>query len=1006
MLRPFPFAFVLWSPGRSNLAAIVHGSMLGCLDAAERDIPIFPGGATELRTNKIVPRGHWTSGFAALASGFAFRMNPIGGLQMDLKLKTVLFLAAAGVALAGCSDTDTTLATAGDQGPNPGIDPAPEPTDPGPDPMPMEPAGPCPEGTNDITVLGQDQCELTGTITDDVTLTAGNFYLLNSPVFVGVDDGAEGGAGDPAVLTIEPGVTIYGADPQSFLVVSRGSQIIADGTATDPIIFTSAEDLGFASAFGRTQRNIFTGPVTEDPNTAEWGGLVLNGRAPLNVGLEAEGEGDSGLYGGNDPEDGSGILRFVQVKYAGNRVSNDDELNGLAFQGTGSGTLVENVQVHNGQDDGIEWFGGTTDGKNLIVTGAGDDSLDWTQGWSGRVQFAIVIQNPSQPEGADRGIEGDNLDQLNDNLPRATPTFSNATFIGGAPDVGDTGIVLRRGTAGDYSNIVISNFRDASFDIDDQSTYDQVAAGNLTLRSTLAGNVTVADALEGEDDDVANDLAGFFASDPNNIVTAPSLTGFFNGAAEQAVTAVDVSLEDDFFTPVDFIGAVNDDATNFTLGWTFGLDQELACPDVDGVTSIFEDGEEVACELSGTITQDLRLVAGLDYFLTGPVFIGVDAGSDPENPVPGANPAVLTVDAGVTVQGRDPQSFLVIARGSQIRANGTLSQPITFASEGFETASLNTTTSAWGGLVINGRAPLNVGLEAEGEGDSGLYGGVDPTDGSGSLRFVRVLFAGNRVSNDDELNGLAFQGTGSNTVVENVQVHNGQDDGIEWFGGTTNAKNIVVTGAGDDSLDWTQGWSGKVEFALVVQNPLQPEGADRGIEGDNLDELNDNLPRSAPQIGNATFVGGAPDVGDSGLVLRRGTAGNYFNFVVANFRDASLDIDDQATYNQVAAGALTVNSFFLGNLTVADALEGEDDDIANDLAGFFASDPNNTIGAETLTERTGGGVFYVNGDAENAVMAFDGTTFDPTFFTNNGFIGAVPTADNDFTQGWTVWLNQ
>ncbi len=850
-----------------------------------------------------------------------------------------------------------------------------------------------------MTVLGSDQCELSGTITDDLTLTAENIYVLEGPVFVGADVGADGAApgGDSAILTIEPGTRIYGGDPQSFLTVSRGSEIIADGTPTQPIIFTSAEDLGFASAFGRTQRNIHTGTVTTDPNTAEWGGLVLNGRAPLNVGLEAEGEGDSGLYGGDVADDTSGTLRYVQIKYAGNRVNADDELNGLAFQGVGSGTTVDFVHVHNGQDDGIEFFGGTTDAKHLVVSGAGDDSIDWTQGWTGDVQFALVIQNPAHPEGADRGIEADNLEQDNDALPRATPRMSNMTFIGAAPGVGDTGIVLRRGTAGNYFNTVISNFVDASFDIDNDATYAQVAAGNLTVESFLIGNATPGDAIETDDDDVANDLEGFLLGSPNVVVTSPSLSGFINGGAEQGVTARDVSEVDGFFDAVDFIGAVNDDATNYTQGWSFNLNPEPACPDVDGVTTT-ADG----CVLSGTITQDLRLVAGLDYFLDGPVFIGADVGADGN--APGGNPATITIDAGVTIQGRDPQSFMVVSRGSKMFANGTANAPITMTADDAD-ASLNTSTALWGGLVINGRAPLNVGLEAEGEGDSGLYGGDVAGDSSGSLRFVRVVYAGNRVNADDELNGVAFQGVGNGTVVENLQVHNGQDDGVEFFGGTVNAKNVVVTGAGDDSIDWTQGWSGKVQFALVVQNPQHPEGADRGIEADNLEQDNDALPRAMPQMANMTFVGAAPGVGDTGIVLRRGTAGNYWNTVIANFVDASFDIDNDATYAQVAAGNLTVDSFLIGNVTPGDALEQDDDDVANDLVGFINGRGTNVIGAPSLGERLGGGQFYVNGANEAAVAATDPGPVDP-FFTSVDFIGAVPDANDDFTQGWTVWLDR
>ncbi len=936
---------------------------------------------------------------------------------MDLKLKTILFLATAGVALAGCSDVDTELASLGDLGPNPGVgtpddpDPAPAP-DPDPAPAP-DPDGDCPMGTTEVTVLGATQCELSGTITEDITLTSDFVYVLNDAVFVGADTGVDGMGGDPAVLTIEAGTTIYGQDGESFLAVQRGSQIIAEGTSTSPIVFTSAEDLGFAPAFGRAGRAPFTGAVTEDPFTSEWGGLVLNGLAPLNIGLEAQGEGDSGLYGGEDPTDSSGVLRFVQVRYAGDNVTPTDQLNGLAFQGTGSGTVAENIHVHNGEDDGIEWFGGTTSVRNAVVTGAGDDSLDWTQGWTGNVQFALVIQNPASAVASDNGIEADNLSTNNDALPRAMPTFSNVTLIGALPGESDTGVLLRAGTAGSYNNFVVSNFPNSSLDVDDQATFDQFAAGNITLSSWLLDNVTPGSAISDEDDDIANDLEGLVLSQPNIVLGAPSLSGFFNGAAEQAVPATDLSATDPFFTPVDFIGAVNDDATNFTVGWTFLLNEDPTCPDVAGVTPVVNDGVLEGCTLTGTITEDITMVAGLTYFLDDAVFIGVDCGPDPANPTAACTPARLTINAGVVVEAlpgavETDEGFLTINRGSQIFANGTAAEPITLASLDWEQEDILTTTSTWGGLVINGRAPLNIGLEAQGEGDTGLYGGLDPTDNSGSLNFVRVLFAGNNVTPTDQLNGLAFQGTGSGTQVSNVQVHNGEDDGIEWFGGTTSGTNLVVTGAGDDSLDWTQGWSGNVQFAVVVQNPFQPVASDNGIEADNLSTNNDALPRAMPNLSNVTLYGALPGESDTGVLLRAGTAGAYRNFVIQNFPNASFDVDDQATFEQIAEGALTLGSFLIGNVTPGDAIGGEDDDEANDLVAFVTSQPNIVVGAPSLAPRTGTsqGFAYINGDAEAAVMAEDPTALDPTFFTSVDFIGAVPSEDDDFTLGWTVFLDQ
>ena len=171
-----------------------------------------------------------------------------------------------------------------------------------------------------------------------------------------------------------------------------------------------------------------TSPIAlEESETGEWGGIVVNGLATINKGTdcelaanicEREGEGDSGLYGGDDDTDNSGTFRYMQVRYAGFAFTADNELNGIAFQGVGYGTTIEYVHVHNGADDGIEFFGGTANAKYIVVTGADDDSIDWTNGYRGYIQYAIVMQNPNQAN-TDQGIEADSNSSNNDALPRA-----------------------------------------------------------------------------------------------------------------------------------------------------------------------------------------------------------------------------------------------------------------------------------------------------------------------------------------------------------------------------------------------------------------------------------------------------------------------------------------------------------------------------------------------------------------------------------------------------------
>ncbi|MEL7488604.1 MAG: hypothetical protein AAGJ87_15475, partial [Pseudomonadota bacterium] len=275
--------------------------------------------------------------------------------------------------------------------------------------------------------------------------------LISGTVFIG--DSTDGAA-DVTFAAGQQFVSQSQTGQVDLLVVSRGSDLTAVGNATQPIIFTSAQDFEDDGLPNGTS------------GTGDWGGLAINGAAQLNEcvidpaatpgtgACRQNGEGGSGEFGGADNADSSGDFQFIRVQHAGFPFTPTNELNGIALQGVGSGTVFENIQVHLGADDGFEWFGGAVNAMNLVVTGANDDSLDWTDGWVGALQFALVVQQP----GDDNGIEGDNNgDTSNDALPRSAPRISNITLIGDGPGSGE-GIQLREGTAGTIVNAVVTNF--------------------------------------------------------------------------------------------------------------------------------------------------------------------------------------------------------------------------------------------------------------------------------------------------------------------------------------------------------------------------------------------------------------------------------------------------------------------------------------------------------------------------------------------------------------------
>lgn len=858
----------------------------------------------------------------------------------------------------------------------------------------LVPGGSCTTGTALETIENAGAtvraCVIQGTITTNLTLDANIGYALDGAVFVGQDGGAN------VQLTIPAGTTVFGKAGNDALFVTRGSRINAVGNANEPIIFTSIQDV--------------QGTVNAETDRGLWGGLVLSGFAPINdcndnnaTGGTAQcvksGEGGSGLFGGDQPGDSSGALSYVQVKYAGFKFNDEDELNGIAFQGVGSGTQCDHIQVHNNADDGVEFFGGTVECEYLVLTGIGDDSIDWTDGWQGKLQYALVLQ---ADDDGDQGIEADNRGGDNDVTPRSNPSIANVTMIGQQ----DIGALFREGTAGNFCNFVVTGFGDGGLDLDNTATHNQANAGNLTVDSWLLDNAT----------NVINEDAGFDAQafydarsntvEGNNSLSAEGLPG----TSELAVPACDLSIAPygAFFDNVDYIGAFSDTDTtdsNWATGWTFNVFQDVTeCPVGTFATGENLQGKDV-CELAGRYTSNLRLNNNFHYQLDGAVFIGEDAGADATAPIAGARTAILTIDPGTTLFGASGNDFLSIQRGSQIRSNGTPTAPVVLTSRqdmlGTATAS---SRGQWGGLVINGRAPINdcndnaaTGGTADcvksGEGGSGLFGGNTPEDNSGNLLYTRVQYAGFKFNDEDELNGIAFQGVGSGTLVDYIQVHNNADDGIEFFGGTVNAKHVLLTGNGDDSMDWTDGWTGKAQYVIISQ---ASDDGDQGIEADNRGGDNDVTPRSAPKLSNFTLVGAQ----DIGMLLREGTAGEFYNGIITGFGDGGIDIDTTASAQQATNGALTFDSIYVVDNTPNLVTDNAAEDAA--LLAAFNGGSNNVDGdAQNPSQDSTLSAEFAPGANEQAVTPTDPSLVDP-FFDSVAYVGAVENASDDWFKGWTL----
>lgn len=353
---------------------------------------------------------------------------------------------------------------------------------------------------------------VTGDILEDTVWTNNNAYYLakggaDFPVYVGALSG-EGDTPDSCkvTLTVEPGTVIIGSKAElGTLAVQRDGRLIASGTRMMPIIMTSEFTAG-----GRS--------------SGDWGGLVVNGWAPVLAETgERAGEGASGFFGGDDEYDDSGVLSYVRVEFAGVRFNEEDELNGIAMQGVGSGTVVSNVQVNRNADDGIEFFGGTVNASRVLLTGIEDDSFDWTFGWRGYVNDVVVWQGVQE---TDNGIEADSWKEQPDAEPRSFPKLNRATFLGNKmnPTGESDAALFRRGTAAIVRNAIIMGFPGSGIDVDDPETYVQIDEGNLVV----ADSAIFDNAYLGGGDDPAAVDAWLQAPEANNYFMDPMLADPFN----------------------------------------------------------------------------------------------------------------------------------------------------------------------------------------------------------------------------------------------------------------------------------------------------------------------------------------------------------------------------------------------------------------------------------------------------------------------------------------------
>jgi hypothetical protein len=342
------------------------------------------------------------------------------------------------------------------------------------------------DGTNPPVVIIPTTGILEGNITSDTTLNAATVYTLRGATYV-----------KPGVTLTIPAGTRIEADAAfeevAFLAVEQGAKINAQGTAANPIVFTSNS----------------TTPAAQD-----WGGLVICGKAITNLGLNAQAEVTGLTYGGTNSADDSGVYSHIILEYTGNLINDESEFNGMTFYAVGSQTVVNNILVSQGSDDGFEWFGGSVSATNLAAIGCQDDSFDWTEGWNGTVSNLYSDQSSATGLSADsRGIEADNNATNPLLTPISNPTLNNITLIGrNSAEVAKEGAIwLRRGTHATINNVYINDFKSTAagagygvfFDGPDSSAFftanpiQNININNVTTTTNITAAMTANTTASG-----------------------------------------------------------------------------------------------------------------------------------------------------------------------------------------------------------------------------------------------------------------------------------------------------------------------------------------------------------------------------------------------------------------------------------------------------------------------------------------------------------------------------
>ncbi len=658
------------------------------------------------------------------------------------------------------------------------------------------------------------QITVTGDITANTTWTSNNIYQLTGG-FIYVTNNA--------TLTIEPGTLIKGN--ASSLVITRGARIIASGTPSRPIVFTSFQPAGSRAA-------------------GDWGGVLILGRAPINdpAGFRlAEGGIDpsKGLYGGTDVNDNSGVFQYVRIEFAGIAFQPNNETNGLTCGAVGLGTTIDHVQVSFGGDDSFEWFGGTVNAKYLVAYRGLDDEFDTDYGWSGRLQFCVSLRDSSIADvSGSNGFESDNDATGSTNAPLTNAVISNLTIVGPRRTSSTTvntnyrrAAHLRRSTSQSVYNTILVGYP-TGIKVENQTTWNNAASNSLQWKNNIiagcpqpfdtAGLTTGPTTFflpwyNANSNTTLTNVSDVMLTNPYNF-TNPNFRPMPGSPALTGASFTSPKLSNPFFTPTTYRGAF-DGTNDWTACWTNWNPQNTpyTTPGIDNLPlAVNAAGPTTFCQ-GGSVTLTATASGATYLWSNGATTSSISATTSGSYTVTATSGGCTAISTPIAVTVNPAPSLSVTPSGST-----------TFCQGGSVTLTANASGATY--LWSNGSTTSSISATT-----SGSYT-VTATSGGCSTISTPITVTVNPAPS------VSVTPSGSTTFCQGGSVTltaNSSGSTFQWSNGSTTS-SITATTSGSYTVTATNsGCTGISTPITVTVNPapsvsVNPSGLTTFCQGGNV----------------------------------------------------------------------------------------------------------------------------------------------------------------------------